>query len=168
MNKWGQFTNTSPLHLNRLRQDSWCWLWKVDIWEYTRTEGAPLTYVCPEGIRWGGRELPKGTLMQPDNHFVTDFGSIPPPLEALPSFSRTRFLCSYLLHDSGYKLMGLWVKYPVDNEFKLVCANKADMDMALYYWVRAEGGGCIQSHAIYRAVRVASPWVAYPQDEAKK
>ena len=165
---FGKFINATPLRCEWLRQESWCVLWKVDIWEYFADTMKPLTYVCPPGIVLGGIHLPEGTQLQPDRHFITDFGSIPPPLMALPSFSRTRFIHSYLSHDSGYKIGGVYILYPQETLFHFMPLSKEDMDNLLLVWCGAEGANYVQRHTIYRAVRVASLWVKYPQSPRSK
>jgi len=154
---FGKFINTTPLHCEWLRQESWWGLWKVDIWEYFTNPGYPLTHIQPDGTR-----------TQPDRHFITDFGSIPPPLMSFPSFSRTRFIHAYLMHDSGYKHGWLWTMKPGTVAYVFTLYTKAQMDDLLLMWLGAEGANYVQRHTIYRAVRVASLWIKYPQSPRSK
>lgn len=68
-------------------------LWgDMDIWDVT----AP-------ALTW--RE-PDGTLIRPDRHHVTDFGTIPPRVAGMHGFARHR--PEYIFHDAGYAHEGLW------------------------------------------------------------
>jgi len=146
MHKFGQFINTAPIHCEWQRQKSWGFLWKVDEWVYYANAERPLTYIAPDK-----------TEMQPNKKFNTDFGSIPPPLMAMPSLSRTRFLHSYLFHDSGCRQGGLYVR-PVGSTgpFVFQQITRDQMDTWLWTWVGAQGGNAWQRMNIYAGVRIGA------------
>ena len=162
--EFGLFINQQPLQCDWMRQDSWCWLWKVDIWEYIANPDSPFGWMSPmQDITLpSGRVIPAGTGMQPNKDFYTDFGSIPPPLMALPTYSRTRFIHAYLLHDSAYCDGGLWMLMPTDTAYHLVSLVKGDVDYLLDYWVGADGGNFVQRQSIYWAVELATSFIQYP------
>jgi hypothetical protein len=145
--KFGRFVNTRPIHCEWQGQESWGWLWKVDSWIYYSDPIRPLTYLAPDGRQ-----------MQPNRKFHTDFGSIPPPLMALPTLSRTRFLHAYLFHDSGCRQGGLYVRQGAVGAFGFEQMTRAQMDHWLWIWVGAQGGNAYQRNVIYAGVRVGARW----------
>lgn len=144
--EFGRFINTSPIHCEWQRQTSWGVFWKVDEWIYYANPERPLTYIAPDGVE-----------MQPNKKFTTDFGSIPPFLMALPTLSRTRFLHSYLFHDSGCRQGGLYVRPAgATGPFEFQQITRADMDTWLRIWVGAQGGNAWQRATIYAGVRIGA------------
>jgi hypothetical protein len=141
--EFGRFINTSPIHCEWTGQSSWGCFWKVDKWEYFAHPDKPLTFITPTGVE-----------IQPDKHFHTDFGSIPPPLMAFPSLSRTRFFHSYLFHDSGYRHKGLWVRDSSLVPFAFKKMTRLELDEWLWIWIGSQGGNLVQRSMIYSAVRV--------------
>lgn len=93
--------------------------------------------------------------LQPDRHYErTDGGSIPRPLWWVPGLEPTRFLRSFIFHDSGYFHGGLWL----DGAF--VSMTRAEVDTVLYRGTRAEGGNKFVTGLIYNVVRGCG-WVAW-------
>lgn len=102
----------------------------------------PLFFDHPDGRSW---MIPKG--------FVSDFGSIPTPLEWLPGLEPygSEGDCPYLLHDYLF-----WCNrqgYPK-------CRNRKDADQILYDSMRLCGVGRLRASVIYWAVR-AGGWRAW-------
>jgi hypothetical protein len=143
--EFGEFINGAPVHCEWQSQHSWGYFWKVDEWIYYADPINPMTYVAPNGDQ-----------VQPDKHFKTDFGSIPPPMMAMPSLSRTRFIHSYLLHDSGCRHHGLWFKRPNETLFTFRGVTREECDLLLFNCIGAEGGNAFQRSMIYRGVRIGS------------
>lgn len=143
--RFGEFINTTPIHCEWIRQVSWGYFWKVDEWEYFANPDRPLTYIAPSGLE-----------IQPDKHFFTDFGSIPPPLMAFPSLSRTRFFHSYLFHDSGCRHKGLWMRDSCYGPFTFRKLTRLEMDEWLSIWIGAQHGNATQRAMIYAGVRIGS------------
>jgi len=77
----------------------WGLLWKVPLFEFTNSPIAPLTFCDADGSDW-----------QPDNHFVTDGGSIPPPLWDMPFLSLGPWNSprAFPLHDSIFTYGGAY------------------------------------------------------------
>jgi hypothetical protein len=141
--EFGEFINGHPIRCEWQSQHSWGYFWKVDEWIYYADPIKPMTYVAPNGDE-----------VQPDKHFHTDFGSIPPPLLAFPSLSRTRFIHSYLMHDSGYRHGGLWYRRPGASIFTFIGMSKQDCDDFMVTCIGAEGGNAMQRAMIYTGVRM--------------
>ncbi len=153
--EFGYFINTTPLHCNWIESKRWGWLWRVDTWQYCADAKAPLTYCQPDG-----------TMIRPDRHFYLDFGSIPPPLAAFPTLSRTRFLGPYIFHDSGYRFGGLWIKTSWEEEWTFAEYTRDAADDLLRRQIRAWGGNEYQAALVYRGVRLGAPWVKYPSGDS--
>lgn len=143
--EFGEFLNPSPIHCEWQHQHSWCFFWKVDEWIYYADPINPLTYVAPDG-----------TEMRPNKKFYTDFGSIPPPLMALPSLGRTRFIHTYLFHDDACRHGGLWWKKPGKSIFIFQSMSRDESDEWIKLWVGADGGNAWQRQIIYRGVRIGA------------
>jgi len=77
--------------------ETWGLLWTKEIYEITTSKTHPLTFVDDVGNWWIC-----------DRHYWTDFGSIPPPLQSIPSFDRERHKFPYMFHDNSYQEKGLW------------------------------------------------------------
>jgi hypothetical protein len=153
--EFGYFLNTTPIHCEWISQESWGGLWKVDTWQYFADAKAPLTYCAPDGAKY-----------RPDRHFYLDFGSIPPPLMALPSLSRTRFLWAYIFHDSCYRFGGLWRCGAGESEFTFCEFTRGEADALLWTTIRASGGNAWQASLICQGVRLGSRWVQYPSGDS--
>lgn len=107
------------------------------------------------------------TAYQPDRDFDTDQGSIPLPLQGIPTLQKDKFLLSYLIHDSGCLFKGLYTSRFVWIDGRPVFANgingfvftkmlRADIDWLLRIMVREEGAKKHTERNIYWAVRLAS------------
>jgi hypothetical protein len=124
--------------------DRWGWLWEKPIYEITINQSKPLTYIDTNGDLW-----------QPDFHFLTDFGSIPPPLQSVPGLDRERFANAYLFHDSSYTHKGLWMLNSTGN-YRFVGLERKKCDEMLKEMIRFEmsPGNVVLAGIIYRAVRL--------------
>lgn len=149
--EFGCFVNAQNIRVNFVGYTRTCGLWSTDIWDYRAHRLFPLTFVDVTGNEW-----------RPDNHFASDFGSIPPFLNGFPSLTRTRFLGPYLLHDSARRYGGLWHRAMGQESFSFVALTMLDGDRMLRDMVGAWGGNAAQRAMIYRGVRIGSPFLAYP------
>lgn len=122
---------------------SW-FLWRKPIYEFRNCPHRPLTL-----------ELPGGRRIRPDNHFLTDLGSIPPFLT--PLYGSASFEPAFILHDSGYEDHGLWVANPGADIFLFVRMDRRTVDRLLRIGVWADDGNRVDRTVIYGAVR-AGGW----------
>lgn len=130
------------------------------VWEFKLDAGAPLTFV-----------LPDGTEIEPDKHFLTDLGSIPTPVQVwIPKDD----CLAYMLHDSGYRDGGLWVREPGQTwEFRHMGRDEVDTLLWRFYmaqwWADPDTNPCYaaKARAIYAAVRAVSwvPWARYRKSD---
>ena len=134
----GQWEATDPEWEGRM--------WGKPTWEFTNSPTDPLT--C---------EL-QGTLYRPDNHFRTDYGSVPRLAQVLMPmwFDRARFTRSYIFHDSSYAHGGVWVG--ITGGWKFHKLTRKQADQLLRDMVRLEGGSRGAASAIYWGVRVGGRW----------
>ena len=170
--QFGVWINRFPLNCRMIRQEpygkSWPWnLWIISIWEYRANQMNPATYILPrEFALEDGTKLPAGTWCQPKHHLVTDFGSIPPMLQGFPSLSRDRFACQYLLHDTGCRYRGIWVRRPFETVATFQAVSRLDADRLLRQSIGASpsNGNAAQRNMIYAGVRIGAHWG--PRDES--
>ena len=108
--------------------------------------------------------------IRPGARFLTDFGSIPPPLRGLPSLSSTLFLGPYLIHDDGCRNGGLWVRQVGRTLFHFVHMDRLEMDSLLKLMIRASpwDGSWRQAELIYAGVRVGAAFMPFPTEKAKR
>mgnify|MGYP001566276374 CR=1 FL=1 len=162
--EFGVFLNYSPIKVEWVRQEPWLtwWpgsLWKVDIWEYTAHRKRPMEYVLPhEFILENGTRLPAGTHIQPDRHFLTDFGTVPPFFNGFPSLTRTRFLGPFIIHDSVCRYGGLWIILPTEDVAHFVVFSRLNGDDLLRLMVGSVpwNGNLAQRTMIYSGVRIGA------------
>lgn len=124
----------------------WGWFWSVPL--YTFRQGKPpLTFHDCDG-----------TAYQPDNHFDSDCGSIPPPLWGIPfvKLNPVAWERSYPLHDSLFQYGGLYVRRYGEKHFHFERLNRVFGDGLLRRMVIAEGAGRIDAGAIRFGVWVGS------------
>jgi len=97
----------------------------------------------------------KGALWRPDNHLITDMGSVPKRLQGLIPwlFAKDLWLRDYILHDSAYKMGGLWASDGT-KAFVFVHITRAQADNLLSMSIKASGGGSFSSGPIWLGVRV--------------
>lgn len=162
---FGEFHNYSPIPCQWIRSEPWVkWWpgrsWQVDIWEYNAHRVAhKMYYVLPhEFTLQSGYKLPAGTQIQPNHKFLTDFGSIPPFFNGLPSLTRTRFLGPYILHDAACRHGELFFKLPLLLMFQRVKVTRLDADQLLRLWVGSTPwcGNLTQRTMIYSGVRIGA------------
>lgn len=174
MSKFGYFTGKYK-SLDKIRdEERWSFLkgtflegiLTTTIWEFTNDPERPLTYHMPNGIE-----------IQPDRHYETDLGSVPAVLQ--PLMANSRFLRSFLLHDSGYEYKGLWCRdraeaaleeadpkfewmpfVPVVDSFTYITFSRYQIDRLLYYMIGAEGGNGAQRYTAFHAVNAVG-WVKW-------
>jgi len=124
----------------------WGLFWSIAVREVTLDKDAPLTLRVNDGC-----------YVQPDRHFTSDLGSIPPPLTAIPGLERDRFPKSYLLHDSACDNHGLYFSSTLTGPFVFCEMPSESVHKLLRSSVRAEGGNAVNAAAIYAAVRSCGP-----------
>ena len=131
--------------LSKLRDEPRRFLWIIPlqprtIFKFQLNLEHPLTIVLSDGMR-----------IQPDRHVAeTDGGSIPPLFRIF--WTTTRWLLSFLFHDSGYLHHGLYFAGPDDTEFVFVKMPREAVDHLLYECIVYEGGGPSQRYPIFTAV----------------
>jgi hypothetical protein len=97
---------------------------------------------------------------QPDQHFVTDGGSIPKLVQLIPAFDAMRYARPYAFHDSAYKNHCWYERAPgaINCHKRPLCREEAD------YWLwkmlRADGASPATAQTVYRAVR-AFGWAVW-------
>lgn len=137
-----RFENPRGFDLGKLRDERRGFiLAPLTIWEFRLDPEHPLTYITKQGLR-----------IQPDRHVAeTDMGSIPAILQ--PWISPSRFLLSYLFHDSAYHHHGLYVLVHRHGYVYDPMTRKA-ADQLLREMIRVEGGTRTRANIIYWAVRL--------------
>jgi len=118
-----------------------------EIYEFTNSALDPLTYS-------------DDIMLRPDNHFMTDLGSVPKLLQATAPiwFAKDRFPRSYIFHDSGYKHSGHWVA--VKGGWHFVKMTRKQVDRYLREMILAEGGSRSAANLVYAGVR-AGGWASW-------
>ena len=124
----------------------WGWLWRVAERRIELDADAPLTL-----------ETWPHNFVQTDRIFVSDFGSIPPPITGVPGFSKTRFPKSYLFHDSACQQKGLYVASAIDGPYEFKPLGHEFVHALLRACVSAEGCSSVNAAAIHRAVSWFGP-----------
>ena len=99
-----------------------------------------------------------GTLIQIGKDIETDQGSVPVPLQ--PYIAKDSFQCSFINHDSGYILGGMWIKPVGFHKFYFHAMTRADVDKMLFIMVLAEGGSSLCANMIYHAVNLGG-WAVW-------
>ncbi len=92
----------------------------------------------------------QGRTIKPKSRYLTDFGSIPRPVQAIITPNRI----SYLFHDSGYKSGGL----SINGSFKEL--ERKEIDDLLLEMLLVEGEAFAKSYAVWCAVRMFG-WTRY-------
>ena len=127
----------------------WGRFWKVPLAEFTNGR-PPLTFHDSDGAAY-----------QPDNHFVSDGGSVPPLLWGVPflSLDPQAYPRSYPLHDSAFRYGGLYVReYGTRQRFRFQLLERRFCDDLLKRMVRADGAGRGGAWAIRFGVWLGSRW----------
>lgn len=149
--QFGEWVNAESLHLTKVRDERYCFLWSVTIYRVNLDVDNPPYWKSPDGSQ---------ILMgQP---FNSDGGSIPPFLQSIPGLSDDRFLLSYCGHDFGCKYGGLFFRGHEDADYHFRRLTRLDVDNYLRLWVGAEGGNAAQREMIYRGVRLGAGFQRFP------
>lgn len=123
------------------------WLWKrVPQFEFSNDPSTPLTYT-------------EGNIeYQPDRHFITDGGSIPPPLWDAPfvSLGPWDFPRAYPFHDSGFTYGGLYIRFSDDSEFRFTLLVRAQLNRLLCRMILADGGDWIDAKTVGAGLAIGS------------
>jgi hypothetical protein len=135
----------------------WGMVWRVPLFEFRNDRKFPLTFHDYDG-----------TAYQPDNHFTTDGGSVPPLLWNVPflRFDPQAFPRAYPLHDSAFHYGGLYVRKPGRKQFRFAPLERAFCDGLLRRMVVADGAGRINAGAIRFGVWCGSRWAWDEQAQA--
>lgn len=137
------------------------WLWKrVPLFEFFNDPSDPLTYT-------------EGNIQyQPDRHFITDGGSIPPPLWDSPfvSLGPWDFPRAYPFHDSGFTYGGLYVRFAGEYRFTFTLMGRTKLNRLLCRMIRADGGDWIDAQTVGTGLTIGSGfcWNETKQAENRK
>ncbi len=124
-------------------------LFNAPLFEYTMVT-PNLTFTNKRGVQY-----------QPDRHFNTDGGSIPPIVQSsfILHLNPFDFLRSYLYHDCGFIYGGLYIKYPGEEEFKFRLLDRRQVNALLAVMMPFDGALISDVIAIYTAVNIGSIFV---------
>ena len=127
------------------------------LYEFINDPDDPRTYHHPDGY-----------LVRPDNHFITDMGSVPKILQGLLPilFSKDLWLGDYCMHDSGYKHGGLWFAKHDVTVFIFCKMPRSRVDEMLDITIHASGGGCLSSAPIWFGVRIGG-WMSFDKGDLR-
>ena len=130
----------------------WGWCWSVPLFEF-RQGRPPLTFHDADG-----------TCYQPDNHFVSDGGSIPPPLWGIPGLrlNPMAWTRSYPIHDSLFQYGGAYVRSRGEGRYAFRLLARTFADGLLRRMVTAEGASRFDAGAIRAGVWLGS-WLAWDE-----
>ena len=130
----------------------WGWFWKVPLFEF-RQGKPPLTFHDYDGSNY-----------QPDNHFISDGGSIPPPLWGLPFFTLNPMAGpkSYPPHDSAFKYRGLYVRRRGEAFYRFRLLPRKFLNDLLKRMIEAEGGTTVERGSVRLGVGLGS-WLAWDE-----
>jgi len=163
--KYGYWTGA--YRLNPIDTPDWFAMpWYKRIWsrltytrkyEFINSKRFPLTFHHPDGY-----------LVRPDNHFVTDMGSVPKKLQGLVPwlFAKDLWLRDYILHDSGYKHGGLWFAKHDVTIYIFCKMPRSRVDELLDLTIHASGGSCISSAPIWAGVRLGG-WYNFDKGDLR-
>ena len=141
----GFFTGSETLTKSNPPFKTWCWFWKVPLFDISLDKENPLTFCALDG-----RLIRQVALLK-----ASDEGSIPPPAEIIPGLdlSLLDFPWTYGNHDSAYRYGG-WFMW-TGNTWTFTLAERADIDeVCLHQMLHAEQCGSKSEAVIYRAVRM--------------
>lgn len=120
-------------------------VYKIPLFEFTNEQTSPLTFVAPDGLHY-----------RPYHHFVTDGGSIPRFLWAVP-FVRLGpwdFPRAYPFHDSGFTYGGLYRLE--DGVFVFRLMSRTRLNEALGDMIRADGGSVVDEGTVELGLKLGS------------
>ena len=120
--------------------------WSRPTFDFHLDAVEPLTF-CGMGIR-----------AQPDQHFVTDGGSIPHIIQLLPAFDSMRYPKAYAFHDSAYRHHAWYTARPHEINFHKEPLTREQADGWLRTMLIAEGATQATARTVYRAVRAFGGW----------
>jgi hypothetical protein len=129
-----------------------CLVWRIPLWEFRNSNIDPLTYHAPDGTCW-----------QPDRHFATDGGSVPPFLWAIPGLNPWAFPRAYPFHDSGFAFGGLYERRSWEAQYHFVRLDRLALNAMLTDMIGADGGSLWDRARIAAGVALGSRW-AWDED----
>jgi hypothetical protein len=116
--------------------------WSRTVFDFRLNPVMPLTWYC-------------GTIeAQPDQHFVTDGGSIPKLVQIIPAFDSMRYARPYAFHDSAYKNHCWYERRPGDINCRKRTLTRTEADEWLCRMLMADGATLATAQTVYRAVRM--------------
>lgn len=122
--------------------------WSRTRYEFRLPSSDPLTYR-------------RGTIAaQPDRHFISDAGSIPWLVQAIPALQKDRYWRAYGFHDSAYRNHCWYVRSRGDHAFQRRALTRGQADLWLREMLLAEGASEVTALVVYRAVRLCG-WIAW-------
>lgn len=130
----------------RPRKQRWGLFWKIPLYEFTNSK-PPLTFHDFDGTNY-----------QPDNHFPTNGGSIPPFMWGMPfiQLNPMAFTRAYPMHDCLFTYGGLYVRKHGDKHYHFQAIPRVFGDGLLRRMTVADGAGVVDAAAIRFGVLIGS------------
>jgi hypothetical protein len=124
------------------------------IFEFTSDPNAPITFEDSNYNQW-----------RTNNHFFTDWGSIPIILQ--PIIPKDIYL-GYLFHDSGYGEHGLWIKKCGKNNFEFKELTIKEVNELLYQMMMSQNAWKITATTVYDTLQVVGRFAWNNAQEKRK
>ena len=137
--KFGYFSNPFGYSLVKLRNRPYLRFLTKSIYLFNLDPEKPLTFNHPDGRQ-----------IRPETEIETDMGSTPYLVRIF--FPKDKYLKAFIFHDSGWSELGLWVKYPHDDEFLFVDMSLLEMNDLLGLMCAASGASWIGRKMILAGV----------------
>ena len=137
-------------------QRTWL-LWEKMIYEFTLNVRHPLTYVTEDG-----------RFIQPDKHFQTDQGSLPPFIQPLIC-AKDRAIGFYI-HDSAYTEGGMYVSRDEGKTYKFEEMLRENVDALLFEMCKHDPRplNIAQRYAIWCGVRIGGGIAGYNKGDYRR
>ena len=121
--------------------------WKLKLYEFTLDKQAPLTFQHPQGF-----------YIQPDAHVITDYGTIPPPVQTVTGVTGKKYPLSFVFHDSVCRHWGLYFSRTPKGPYTFVAINSQEAHDMLQLMVLCEGRGTRDAIRDSEVVRRGVMW----------
>ncbi len=154
MTKYGRFLNPqgykAPWHHNERSM----YIFRKAIFEFTLETPSPLIFEDHAGNWW-----------MTDNHFFTDWGSVPVSIQWL--IPKDTYL-GYLFHDSSFGHHGLWFLEKGAKVFEFNQLTMGESNDMLYQMMLAQGAWKVTAVTVYEAVELAGSFAWHDAIKAER